>query len=180
MTPLCHRVVFIGRILIVCLIVQLGLQDFKRTDAQSEFDGCLIKLDHCYRQLTSNYMNLELTKNVEWIYNEAIEDFQNLKSTNVMKCNEYAERICHMWQQAEGNRNYTGQDMRSFEYYHRILKSNQSTKSSYSYDLQPEGGDLESDEDHPEYTRERFEEDNWTYEDCIWEGESEEYCEQFW
>lgn len=173
-----------GALSAVCLLstslyAELGLRAGVSAHAQSAFDGCLIEIDRCYRELTTRHANLRLTRNVKWLYNKALEDFRNEKSNNASRCNQYAEKMCHMWEQAEHNKSYTGEDVRNFNY-HQQQKRESPAAETKSTDNRSRSRPYQEDSyDYPEYSGEGFEEDDWEYEDCIWEGESEDYCEEF-
>lgn len=175
-----------GALSAVCLLsaslyAELGLRAGVSAHAQSEFDGCLIEIDRCYRELTTRHVNLRLTRNVKWLYNRALEDFRNQKSNNASKCNQYAEKMCHMWEQAENNRNYTGQDIRNFDYEQLLKRESPATKPYSTNNRSRNRPNHEDSYDYPEYSRDGFEEDDWEYEDCIRAGKSEGYCEEeFW
>ena len=170
----------------VCLVsasfyAELGSQTSVRAYAQSEFDGCILEFDRCYRELTTRHINLRLSRNVEWLHNQALEDFRNQKSIDASRCNQYAERMCHMWEQAENNKNYTGKDMRNFAYDQQLKKETPKTTPQSTNNRSRSTAYQEDSYDHSEYARELFEEDSWEYEDCIRAGKSEGYCEEeFW
>lgn len=187
MRQLLRGTLYLTSLLVLGLFAEFGVHSkMKVSSAQSDFDSCLIEIDRCYQEITTRHMNLKLAGNVEWLYNQALEDFRNQKSNNVNTCNQYAERMCHMWQQSKNNRYYTGQDMRNYEYYQSRGKETQTTKPESTNNRGSSGRYQREYEDYPVYEEEQFEEDScvheedcWEYEDCIWEGESEEYCQEF-
>lgn len=180
MRQLFRGIFYLSGLVILGLFANFGLNSkLLVSSAQSDFDGCLIEIDRCYQELTTHHMNFKLTRNVEWLYHQALEDFRNHKSNTLDKCEQYAERMCHMWEQSENNRNYTGKDVRNYEFNQSLRPAPQITKPKSTNTWTPSNQYQRDNEDDPEPERGRFEEDDWEYEDCIWEGESEEYCQEF-
>lgn len=180
MRLLFHAIIIITCSLLVRISFDLEMEIAPTAAAQSEFDGCLLEIDRCYQGLNSIKTNLPLQWNVERIYNRALEDFRSTKSNDVAMCTLYLERLCQMWEQYQIDENYTGVDVDNL-YAAEVLIREREKAVGEAYQRQPirQRRMQSKPDDYPDYSRDRDEEDDWYYEDCIIEGESPDYCEEF-
>lgn len=180
MRLLFHTIIIIMCSLLVRISFDLEMGIAPTATAQSEFDGCLIEIDRCYQGLNSITTNLPLQWNVERIYNRALEEFRSTKSNDVAMCTLHLERLCQMWEQYQIDEKYTGVEIDN-PYTAEVLRRERE-KAVREANQRQRIRQLRMQskpKDYPDYSRDRDEEEDWYYEDCIIEGESPDYCEEF-
>ena len=180
MRLLFHAIIIITCSLLVRISFDLEMEIAPTAAAQSEFDGCLLEIDRCYQGLNSIKTNLPLQWNVERIYNRALEDFRSTKSNDIALCTIYLDRLCQMWERYQIDKNYTGVEV-EIPYTGDVLEQEREKAVRESSQRQRirQRRMQSKPKDYPDYSRVRDEEEDWYYEDCIMEGESPDYCEEF-